>query len=255
MKIPPKREVIEINVKTDGILSFTIRDASPGRPWWWDLDLNGEQLYRISNGCDTCNALFRRDRDAALPISPENLSKMLGEGIHFIEKKVIETVSFLLPKGTYLVGLLRLKPRALKRGRKPGYVTVPEFGWICKKKKYKGQVRYEAVLPIVSEHALDQARIKHYESKIRSGEEPTALALSILLEKNIMGTFLQWGLSHILLDGHHKMMAASNTSKPLTVLSFLYTGPTRPSLTLGPGEEDIRRYYSGEKLRLGWLGK
>lgn len=239
----PNRSVVEINVKQDGILSFIIRDS-----WWWDLDLDGEQLYRISNGCETCSAIFSRVRDATLPISPQSLSKLLNEGLTFIPRDVIQSVSLLLPEGTYIVGLLRMQPKLLKG-------NVPEYSWGVKRAGYDKQARYEVVLPIVPEEVLDQRKVRDYEVMIDGGEEPTALALSILLEKHIMGTFLEWSLSHILLDGHHKLIATSNLSRPITMLSFLYTGPTRPSHTLGAGEGDIRRYYSGGELRLGRLNK
>lgn len=250
----PTEQAIEFEVVSDGIFSFVMRDGSLGNSKWFDLDLNGELLYRICSLCETCSAIFERVRSANLPVAPQRLSELFGDGLKFIPKEVIETVSVLLPKGRYLVGLLTLVPTLSRSGDRPWYMHFhPEYGWMGAEQENVKQARFEVIWPIVPEKNLNQDRIKYYETRLAEGEEPTALALSVHMKRYLRGSFLQWSLSHFLLDGHHKMMAASNESKPLTMLSFLYKGPNRPSLDPELGEEDIRRYYAGGELTLGRL--
>ena len=58
-------------------------------------------------------------------------------------------------------------------------------------------------------------------AEFESGHNPTALALSIYDSRAPMGRYYQNALAHFLLDGHHKVMAASQLSRPISILSFL----------------------------------
>lgn len=82
-------------------------------------------------------------------------------------------------------------------------------------------ILYEAVLPIVQEAQLNQATIDTYTSLMQNGLRPTALALSVVDVRVLSGRGLDWRLMHFLLDGHHKIMAADRSGKPITLLSFL----------------------------------
>ena len=50
---------------------------------------------------------------------------------------------------------------------------------------------------------------------------PTALALSIADVRCVSQRRLDWKLIHFLLDGHHKIEAASRLGREITLLSFL----------------------------------
>ncbi|MFC7671351.1 hypothetical protein ACFQT0_31050 [Hymenobacter humi] len=77
---------------------------------------------------------------------------------------------------------------------------------------------------------LDTERVAHYRTEIEKGGTPTAVALSVLDVKgpawlDESGTIPpyteHWCLAHYLLDGHHKMYAASLLQKPIHLLAFI----------------------------------
>jgi hypothetical protein len=68
-----------------GRLSFTTR-LDQNRPWWRDLDLDGQPLYRIGNLCDTCQAVFSRLARAHMPLAPTELAAKLREGLRVFRK-------------------------------------------------------------------------------------------------------------------------------------------------------------------------
>jgi hypothetical protein len=106
-------------------------------------------------------------------------------------------------------------------------------------------IAYELILPCVAETALDATRVADYREQIQQGQTPTALALSFNDERAPSGRCVQSALVHMLLDGHHKIMAASQLGQPIQVLSFLretaFTGiPMR--------SEQIRQYYEDQNV-------
>ena len=234
---------------SSGQLSFTTRDDN-ARPWWRDLDLSGEPLYRIGNLCDTCGAIFGRfENDKAnQPLTPPELSQRLREGFDSLDQAIVDTVASILPKGKYVIGLFEVIPSFLElstQGRKDDYVlwenmmpvSIPIELWPevprnipywysrpkPKMNPWKNEnFLYECVLPIVGQSDFDKETIKSYEQAFNMGKKTTCLAFSLVDVRYISGgRALDWRLVHILLDGHHKVMDASNVKKPISILSFL----------------------------------
>ncbi len=200
-----------------GRLSFTTRDDQD-RPWWRDLDLDGQPLYRIGNLCDTCEAIFSRAADAQMPLAPHELAARLRAGLDDLPKDVIDTIAAILPDGHYAAGLLTISPAyypsaPLMRGARQhrirqktmltSTVTLPEV-----------------FLPVIDEDQYDPAAIEAYEKVLARGRQPTALALSVLDARFPSGKAYEWQLAHFLLDGHHKIMAACRVGQPVALLSF-----------------------------------
>ena len=86
---------------------------------------------------------------------------------------------------------------------------------------------FEFIVPMFPKRYLHQDTIQSYETLLGHQASPTALAISILDVKqpatwrgnpNITS---HWCLAHYLLDGHHKVYAASQARKPISLLSFL----------------------------------
>ena len=78
-----------------------------------------------------------------------------------------------------------------------------------------------------AEDRLQAERVSYYSNYIQGGQNPTALALSVL---DIKQPALWEGdpeinthrcLAHYLIDGHHKVFAASEVNAPITLLSLL----------------------------------
>ena len=235
--------MMQISIKdasTESRLSFTLR-MDESRPWWRDLDLDGQPLYRIGNICDTCEAMFSKYKSEKLPLEPSRLAEILRSGLSDIPNEVVEIVTKVLPKGNYSVGLLNLQPALIKfsepnyylwENSKPSSIPTEwltesepiQPWWFAQPNKSRGFQKgklYEAVLPLISEKSIKREDIDKYSTELNDGLKPTALALSVVDVRSVSGRAFDWRLIHFLLDGHHKMMAASKTGKPITLLSFL----------------------------------
>ena len=74
---------------------------------------------------------------------------------------------------------------------------------------------YEFIIPTFPQNWLKQEPVTSYVSRLRAGEAPTAVALSVLdvkqpaTSKDDTAITSHWCLGHYLLDGHHKVFAAS----------------------------------------------
>ena len=90
-----------------------------------------------------------------------------------------------------------------------------------------GRGLFEFIVPMFPKRWLDTEAVSSYRNELLAGSTPTALALSILDIKQPADwegdpeINSHWCLSHYLLDGHHKTLAASELGAPITILSFL----------------------------------
>lgn len=254
-----------IEVTTQGIVSFKIREDSSGYPWFYNLEIGGEPAYLICELCETCYSLFERLRDVELPLTPAELSAALARGIDSITPEIEHTVSALLPPGKYIAAVIEVNA-ALRRsgqevdGKPVNYAT--DYFW--EHRVAEGSLDWigfqpipyiqdECVYPLTAEPALKPERVREYEQMILLGEGPTALAVSMVDVHTGMGSRVWWRLAHFLLDGHHKMMAYSNLGMPARILSFLSVKESN-----APVEENeyIRKHYGmGElpKYKPLWL--
>jgi hypothetical protein len=85
---------------------------------------------------------------------------------------------------------------------------------------------FELVLPIFSDRDLSSRTVREYQRSITNGEQPTALAISLVQQRLRMegpGGEVPTDvcLIHFLLDGHHKIKAAAKIRRPIKLLSFL----------------------------------
>ena len=235
----------ELAVPTDGVLSFAIRDGTD-RPWWWYLDLRGTPLYLIGNACGTCEAIYQRIQNQEVPLAADELSARLAEGVQDISNDLLQTVVPLLPKGKYIVGVIELRPTRLDPAQRPRFVGChADYFWWRPFYEHPSENVYELILPFVPEANLSRERIASYRAQLERGQTPTALALSMVDERALAGRFVERALVHFLLDGHHKVMAASEAGRPLTVVSFL----RETALTGIPMiDVKVRAYYGGAKF-------
>ncbi len=216
----------QFTVVENGLFSFSIREDG-NSPWWWDLDLGEKPLYRLGNLCGTCATIFRLINNADLPLAPNELSQLLENGIQDTSSDINNTVSHLLPSGQYSVQVITIRP-SIKIKENDDYKL--KWNWDVdylwennvKMKKAERSVEYDVIFPIIAQSELMPDRVKYYEEKLKNGSKPTALALTIEDERAPRGNYQETVTAHILLDGHHKVMAASRLSYPITVLSYNY---------------------------------
>lgn len=77
---------------------------------------------------------------------------------------------------------------------------------------YGHEALFEFILPLRPISDLNAVQVDHYKQLIRVGKQPTAVGISILdVKKPVRDNHdvVQWCLAHYLMDGHHKMFAAS----------------------------------------------
>ncbi len=214
----------ELIVKSDGLLSFSIRNDN-NRPWWWDLDLGGEPLYRISNLCGTCTTLFSLTKSAKLPLTPNQLSQVLEKGVQEISREIVNTVAALLPKGRYSIKLTTVTPSIMLRENGNELFNSNwdvDYYWQNSIKITEKSREYDVIFPIVARSEISPDRTLYYENRLKNGEKPVALCMTIEDIRSPGGRYEESVTARILLDGHHKVMATSRLSVPISILSFSY---------------------------------
>jgi hypothetical protein len=224
--------------------------ATEGGGQWakWDrfITLDGKKAYHIGNICGTCAFVFERLPGANDKLSPAELSAKLRRGLTEIEEGVLRTATAPLPVGSYDVLLLKCVPHLVLPSKGGDYFSEEQLAlwgidgfWglphYTKTEYYRtDSVKmsnrrgfFEFVVPMFPKNYLHTDAISSYRKALSDGAVPTALAISIL---DVKGPACwdgdpditeHWCLSHYLLDGHHKVYAASQLGKPVSILSFL----------------------------------
>ena len=171
-------------------------------------------------------------------MSPEDISQELRIGLKEINADIVSSFAGLLETDEYVVNLLQFIPEfkdpnlTEKQKRAYDYITgdygkvLTEFfmgrRWDFDENGSIGEI----VLPLTSTKKLDQKTVMFYKEKLRNGHIPTAVAYSYVESRHPAafgsGKLPDFGcLTHFMLDGHHKMFAAAELKKPISLLSFL----------------------------------
>lgn len=228
--------------KSNSIIAFTSG---------WDrfLTIEGKPAYHIGNVCDTCQFFFERLEGANQKISPTEVSETLRNGVQSLDSSLLDKIKLILPVGDYAAMLLNVTPRKVSLGTDNDYFTneqeklwgidgfwgLPHYPKIeyyrTRTEKFDGYKQlFEFIVPMFPAGWLGVDAVREYELQISDGRKPTALALSVLEvkqpatwedETDDAKITEHWCLTHYLLDGHHKVYAASKVAKPITMLSFL----------------------------------
>jgi hypothetical protein len=242
--------LIAITEATSNTENARIGFQTEGNKNWpaWDrfITLDGKKGHYIGNVCGTCPFTFERHAGANEKISPADLSEVMRNGISKIDELVVRAAMASLPAGPYKAMLLSFVPQIIVPSQKGDYFFeeqtelwgidpfwgVPHY---AKNEYYRtrpikiskrGQV-FEFIVPMFPRRYLFDEAIRKYETCFSRESIPTALALSVLDIKEPADwegepdVTEHWCLAHYLLDGHHKMFAASQAGKPISLLSFL----------------------------------
>ncbi|MFG1810429.1 hypothetical protein [Streptomyces sp. NPDC049040] len=220
--------------------------SGPGRRL---LVVDGEPAFELSFWCGTCPFLFRRLETARQTLSLQSMQEQLtGTLADPDDGGVIEAFGALLPAGEYLPMLLRVEPRLVTPGRDGDYFSgeqVATWGldqfWGLPENSHTPYYRtfettvdasahlYEFVVPMVPPTWNEGERVEEYIDSMGRGAVPTAVAVSTLdVCEPASGLpadhYRHWGLTHFLLDGHHKLEAAAAAGRPVQLLSLLASG-------------------------------
>lgn len=85
---------------------------------------------------------------------------------------------------------------------------------------------FEFVVPMVPPSWNEAARVEEHAKRLEASSSPMAVAVSTLdvcapAVDDGTDHYAHWGLTHFLLDGHHKLQAAAESGRPLRLLSLL----------------------------------
>jgi hypothetical protein len=214
------------------------------------LRINGSRAYDMGiAACDTCNFSFQRLEGANERFSVETLSERLRAGLELVpDEDDLEEIGKALPTGTYEALLLEESPVLTMPSSEtdyffheqvdlwgmdnffdvPHYTQVPYYR--ARQQRFQEtNGLFEFIVPLYTKSWLDEETVAAYESRLTTNPTPTALAISVLkvrrpalkVGREESGITLHWCLAHYLLDGHHKVFAASKVNRPITLLSLL----------------------------------
>ena len=159
---------------------------------------------------------------------------------------MVRTFAALLPVGEYLPLLLAVEPR-LRRPVEPSdyfaeeqvatwglepFWGLPEYPRTPYYRTFETSVDaaahlFEFIVPMVPPSWGDPDVVAAHAERLWLSSRPTAVAVSILdvcepaTDRGSSDHYAHWGLTHFLLDGHHKMLAAAESGRSLRLLSLL----------------------------------
>ncbi|MFD7679569.1 hypothetical protein [Streptomyces sp. NPDC060187] len=213
------------------------------------LMVDDEPAFELSFYCGTCPFLFRRLEGAKEKLSLEGVQAQLGGTLHELDDGgVIDAYATLLPEGEYLPLLLSVEARLVVPGMDGDYFSgeqvttwgvdqfwgLPEYPHTPYYRTFEAVVDtdahlYEFVVPMVPPAWNERQRVEEYVTLMEQGSVPTAVAISTLDVCEPAGGipidhYRHWGLTHFLLDGHHKLEAAATAGRPVQILSLLALG-------------------------------
>lgn len=223
-----------------------VTGGGPGRRL---LVVDGEPAFELSFWCGTCPFLFCRLETARQTLSLEIVRERLtGKLASPDDDGVLDAFGALLPEGEYLPVLLRVEPRLVVPGQQGDYFSgeqvatwgldafwgLPHYPHTPYYRTFETAVDasahlYEFVVPMVPPSWNTRERVEEYVGLMDRGTVPTAVAVSTLdVCEPASGLpddhYRHWGLTHFLLDGHHKLEAAAAAGRPVQLLSLLALG-------------------------------
>jgi hypothetical protein len=210
------------------------------------LTVAGRPAYNLSPLCDTCDFIFERMEGANQSAGSEAAEEALRRGLDGLEAAVVEAAASALPDGDYRVALLDVLPRLVWPGDESDYFTheqldvweidpfwglphnpkVPYFR-TDNRRLPPDALLFEFVVPMFPPRWLNSEAVDEHRERAERGEHATALAVSVLDVRQPADwegdpeITKHWCLAHFLLDGNHRVYAASEAGATVRILSFL----------------------------------
>lgn len=211
------------------------------------LYLEDDPAFELSLWCGTCPFLFERQGGANGTLSTAlGVMAELEGPLEAVDDQVLALLATLLPDGDYLPLLVEVRPELVAPHDARDYFTheqvatwgvdrfwgLPENPRSFYYRTFETAVSpeahlYEFVVPLVPPSWNDRTRVGTYRSAMADGVVPTAVALSTLdvcqpaTYEESADHHAHWGLTHFLLDGHHKLEAAARSGAPVRLLALV----------------------------------
>lgn len=229
----PYRVVMRLGDDNDPRVRFS--GTSPGNYPTRTLIVDEEPAFELSHWCGTCQFLFKR-----LDGSTATLGQDCGGDD---TEALIARYGALLPAAEYEPMRLEVVPRLVMPAGPGDYFAgeqvstwgledfwgLPVYPSTPYYRTFETAVDsdahlYEFVVPMVPPSWNERETVDRYAAGQLDG---TAVAISILdvcapaVDRG-PDYHAHWGLTHFLLDGHHRMQAAAETGRPVRLLSLLH---------------------------------
>jgi hypothetical protein len=242
----------ELTVESsDSILSFGYHDLR----WESDADgkldagysnrylaVDGAVTFDLGFPCASCTTLFQRVDQSKVPISPHEVSARLNAGLTELDDELVDTISRALPIGRYFLVTRTVEPQMVRHGDAADFFSTKysrlsevehdpatEYFLLANRRLPRSSLFgsdagfVEVAVPLYPTSLCDNAVVTDWEGRLLADAKPTALALSVpqVLEDregHVQTTFV---LTHFLLDGHHKMLAASRAPQRIQILAAI----------------------------------
>lgn len=212
------------------------------------LVLDGKRAYTLGLCCQTCSLLFERLSGANQTAEIESTAEALRAGVQSLNDEVVDVIGRGLPEGEYLAALAETPVQQAFPGDDHDYFSHeviklwgedtfwclphnPRIPYYRAGDQDLGQGRrlFNFIVPMFPAKWLTMTTVDKYVEALRTKASGTAVAIAVLEVRspgNSAGdpkpqVVEHWCLTHYLLDGHHKLHAASETGKPLQLLSFI----------------------------------
>jgi hypothetical protein len=210
------------------------------------LFLDEKPAFELSFWCGTCPLLFERLEGANDSLSLGEMQETLAAGLDALDGDVLQRFGELLEEGEYVPLLLSIEPRLVLPVQPGDYFAdeqvdtwgvdsfwgLPHYPHTAYYRTFETAVSadahlYEFVVPMLPPAWNDRLRVDEHAEALARSSTPTAVAVSILdvcapaVDSQSTDYYEHWGLTHFLLDGHHKVHAAAETGRPLRLLSLL----------------------------------
>ena len=209
------------------------------------LFLDERPAFDLTFWCGTCQLLFKRLDGANQTTSLKDVAERLADGLDGIDEAIVDRFAALLPQGSYLPMLIEIEPRLVFPLDADDYFAneqvatwnverfwgLPHYPQTPYYRTFQTPVAadahlYEFVVPMVPPNWNNPERVKELAERLAGSARPTAVAVSTLdisqpANHSGPGWYAHWGLTHFLLDGHHKLAAAAQIGKPVQLLSLL----------------------------------
>jgi hypothetical protein len=212
------------------------------------LLIDGRRAYSIGIGCQTCGVLFERLSGANQEVQVDAAAEKLRQGVSSLDEEVVETIGQGIPEGEFCALLAEARVILVRPGNSQDYFVNEQIAlwgednfWCLphdpRVPYYRagehdlGQRRrlFNFIVPMFPTKWLALKTVSEYMQELRTKGSGTAVSLSVLDVRSPVDwigdrdpdVVEHWCLIHFLIDGHHKLHAASESGRPLRLLSFL----------------------------------
>ncbi len=227
-------------------VSFETEGGGSWKVWDRYIAIDGQRAFHIGNVCGTCSFFFARLGGAKRSVNVPEVVSELNAGVAGLSRPVVDALRQILPDGRYRPVLLRVAPKLVRPGEPADYFATEQvelFGvdsfWglphdprteyyrLDSGRVGEGQALYQFLVPTFPHGWLKSEQVEGYSALLQQGGMPTAVAIGILDVKEPAdlagntGITSHWCFTNYLLDGHHKVFAASRSGLRCSLLSFL----------------------------------